>query len=97
MNPFRKLFQLSVQLDAVLCGQRRILEKLEKIMSDISDLQAAVAQLGADVSAEIAAITAVLSGPNPDIQAVTAQLNTLDATVKAETAALAPPAPAPAA
>lgn len=77
-------------------------------MSALSDLQAAVAKLGTDFSAEISAVTAAIAASQAanngavsasDAEVIVTQLNALDSQVTAETAALtpAPPAPAPAA
>lgn len=80
---------------------RHLRELESNIMSALTDLQAAVANLSTSVSAEIAAVIAKLAAIPPaggtadaDIAAVVAQLTTTKATLDAETAALAtPPGP----
>jgi len=74
-------------------------------MSALSDLQTAVTNLGTSISNEISAVTAAIAASQAanagsvaaaDAEAVVTSLTNLKATVDAETAALAPPAPAPA-
>jgi hypothetical protein len=85
-------------------GRLNALEAEVEKMSAASDaLNAALTQLGTDISAEIAAfqaeVTADLAAagtPDSVIQSFTAKVQALDATVTAATAA-ATPAPAPAA
>lgn len=64
-------------------------------MAQLSDVQAAIAKLGTDVSSEISAVTTKLQqlqaagGASPsDLDGLVTSLNNLDATVTAETASL---------
>lgn len=90
LNPFTQLWRL-ITLPQQLDSLRKT------IMAQIDDLNAAIAQLGTDISAEIQAVVTALQQGNPDLSAAIAQLQALDTTVKNETASLsATPAPAPA-
>ena len=74
----------------------QILQNQGAIMAQLSDVQAAIAKLGTDISAEISAVTTKLQelqaagGASPsDLDGLVTSLNNLDATVTAETTSLA--------
>jgi hypothetical protein len=78
----------------------QILQNQGEIVAQLTDVQAAIAKLGTDISAEIAAVTAKLQalqaagGASPsDLDGLVASLNSLDATVTAETTSIAGSAP----
>ncbi len=56
-----------------------IMEKLEEAMADLSALQAAVTQLGADATADHDAIIAAFTGTKAALDALTAQVAALTA------------------
>jgi len=99
------------KLDEVLAGQQAVINavktqqneettKVGEIMSALTDLQAAVNNLGTSISAEIEAVTTKLQASidnnsgsiSPeDAQTVVTQLQALQSKIDQETTVLAPP------
>jgi len=104
MSFFRQNNQTISGINKILANQASQTQELTKIMSALTDLQAAVAALGTSTSNEIAAVTAAISasqGANngavaaTDAEAIVLQLETLKANLDAETTALTPATPSP--
>jgi hypothetical protein len=72
----------------------RILRNQEKIMSALTDLQAADASLQAEVATFLADIATALQAEDPDIEQVVSDINAQVAALQAADPNAAPPAPA---
>jgi hypothetical protein len=78
---------INAKLDRVLANQ-------EKIMSALTDLQAAVTQLSTDVAAEIAALAAAqANGDDAAVEASVANLKALSAQLQSSIATKTGPTP----
>lgn len=83
---------LSKELTAIAAQLATIQAQQEKIMSGLTDLQAAVGTLAAAVTAEIAALQTAAGDPDATVESLAQQINASSAALTASLAPVATPA-----